>query len=93
MVQNQGILVEGSPERSIEYVSIFSPTVSNLYQLLSTLDVARTFPATTDTGTVAGLAATFGNGAMTNSMDEIEDAACLPVIGSNATEAHSIINL
>jgi hypothetical protein len=41
------------------------------------------FPATTDTATVAGLAATFGNGAMTNSMDEIEDAACLPVIGSN----------
>jgi formate dehydrogenase alpha subunit len=40
---------------------------------------------------VAGLAAAFGNGAMTNSIAEIEDAACLFIIGSNTTEAHPLI--
>lgn len=40
---------------------------------------------------MAGLAAAFGSGAMTNSIPEIEDAACLFVIGSNTTEAHPLI--
>jgi formate dehydrogenase alpha subunit len=40
---------------------------------------------------VAGLAAAFGNGAMTNSIAEIADAKCLFVIGSNTTEAHPLI--
>jgi formate dehydrogenase alpha subunit len=40
---------------------------------------------------VAGLAAAFGNGAMTNSIAEIEDAACLFIIGSNTSEAHPLI--
>ncbi len=40
---------------------------------------------------MAGLAAAFGNGAMTNSIAEIENAACLFVIGSNTTEAHPLI--
>jgi len=40
---------------------------------------------------VAGLAATFGSGAMTNSIGEIEHNDVLFVIGSNATEAHPII--
>jgi len=39
---------------------------------------------------VAGLAAAFGSGAMTNSFREIEDANCLFVIGSNTTVAHPI---
>ena len=43
--------------------------------------------------TVAGLARAFGSGAMTNSMDEFEDAGCVFVIGSNTTEAHPIIAL
>lgn len=42
---------------------------------------------------MAGLATTFGSGAMTNSIGEIQDAACLLVIGSNTTEAHPIIGL
>ena len=40
---------------------------------------------------MAGLAATFGSGAMTNSIGEIEHNDVLFVIGSNATEAHPII--
>ncbi len=35
----------------------------------------------------------FGSGAMTNSMDELADADCILVIGSNTTEAHPIIGL
>lgn len=42
---------------------------------------------------MAGLATSFGSGAMTNSIDEIQDAACLLVIGSNTTEAHPVIGL
>ena len=42
---------------------------------------------------MAGLAAAFGSGAMTNSIAEIEGADCIFVIGSNTTEAHPIIAL
>jgi formate dehydrogenase alpha subunit len=41
--------------------------------------------------TVAGLAAAFGSGAMTNTIDEIEGARCIFVIGSNTTEAHPLL--
>ena len=40
---------------------------------------------------MAGLVATFGAGAMTNSIGEIRDADFLFVIGSNTSEAHPII--
>ncbi len=40
---------------------------------------------------MAGLVATFGAGAMTNSIGEIRDADFLLVIGSNTSEAHPII--
>jgi formate dehydrogenase alpha subunit len=40
---------------------------------------------------VAGLAAAFGAGAMTNAIDEIDDADCVLVIGSNTTGQHPII--
>ena len=43
--------------------------------------------------TVAGLASTFGSGAMTNSIGEIKDVDTLFIIGSNPTEAHPIIGL
>jgi formate dehydrogenase alpha subunit len=43
--------------------------------------------------TVAGLASSFGSGAMTNSIDEIEDVDTMFIIGSNPTEAHPIIGL
>ncbi len=43
--------------------------------------------------TVAGLAQSFGSGAMTNSIDEIGDAACVLAIGSNNTEAHPIVGM
>ena len=39
----------------------------------------------------AGMVATFGAGAMTNSIGEIRDADFLFVIGSNTSEAHPII--
>lgn len=39
---------------------------------------------------MAGLAAAFGSGAMTNSFAELEQAKCLFVIGSNTTVAHPI---
>ena len=41
--------------------------------------------------TVAGLVRAFGSGAMTNSIDEILDAACILVTGSNTSEAHPIV--
>jgi formate dehydrogenase alpha subunit len=41
---------------------------------------------------VAGLAATFGSGAMTNSIGELEDADCTIVTGSNTTETHPVIS-
>ncbi len=40
---------------------------------------------------VAGLAQTFGSGAMTNSIGDIGDARCILAIGTNTTEAHPII--
>jgi len=40
---------------------------------------------------VAGLVRAFGSGAMTNSIDEMKDAACIFVIGSNAPEAHPLV--
>ena len=41
---------------------------------------------------MAGLAAAFGSGAMTNSIPEIEDANCVFLIGSNTTEAHPLVS-
>jgi len=41
--------------------------------------------------TVAGLATTFGSGAMTNSISCIEQADCILVTGSNTTEQHPMI--
>ena len=40
---------------------------------------------------MAGLAAAFGSGAMTNSIDEIERADCILIIGSNTSVAHPLI--
>ncbi len=42
---------------------------------------------------MAGLATTFGSGAMTNSVNEIGDAACILSIGSNTTVSHPIVSL
>lgn len=42
---------------------------------------------------MAGLAASFGSGAMTNSINEINDAACVLVIGSNTDSGHPVISL
>lgn len=41
--------------------------------------------------TVAGLATSFGSGAMTNSIEEIPGVDLLFVIGCNATEAHPVV--
>jgi formate dehydrogenase alpha subunit len=43
--------------------------------------------------TVAGLALSFGSGAMTNSIGEIQNCDCLLIIGSNTTEAHPVLAL
>jgi formate dehydrogenase alpha subunit len=40
---------------------------------------------------VAGLATSFGSGAMTNSINEIPQSKVLFVIGANPTEAHPVI--
>ena len=42
---------------------------------------------------MAGLAATFGSGAMTNSISEIGDAESIFIIGSNTSESHPVIAL
>ncbi|MDO8842412.1 molybdopterin oxidoreductase family protein, partial [Methanocalculus sp.] len=41
--------------------------------------------------TVAGLAATFGSGAMTNSIGDIADSKCVFILGSNTFEQHPLI--
>ena len=41
--------------------------------------------------TVVGLVQSFGSGAMTNSIRELEDADCILVIGSNTAEQHPLI--
>jgi formate dehydrogenase alpha subunit len=43
--------------------------------------------------TVAGLAQSFGAGAMTNSIDEISHANCILAIGTNTTYAHPVIGM
>lgn len=40
---------------------------------------------------VIGLARSFGSGAATNSIEELQDAKCILIIGSNTLEAHPII--
>ena len=45
------------------------------------------------TPTVSGLAQSFGSGAMTNSISEIGEAACILAIGTNTTVAHPVIGL
>ncbi len=42
---------------------------------------------------MAGLAKTFGNGAMTNSIGELKNASSIFAIGTNTTEAHPIVAL
>ncbi len=42
---------------------------------------------------MAGLATTFGSGAMTNSISEIAEPGCIFAIGTNTTRAHPIIGL
>lgn len=41
--------------------------------------------------TVAGLAATLGSGAMTNSLDDLETSRCVFIIGANTSESHPLI--
>lgn len=43
--------------------------------------------------TVAGLARAFGSGAMTNSIDDFDEAKAIFVIGSNTTECHPVIGI
>jgi formate dehydrogenase alpha subunit len=43
--------------------------------------------------TVAGLASSFGSGAMTNAIGEIKDIQTLFLIGANPTEAHPIVGM
>ncbi len=40
---------------------------------------------------MAGLAAAFGSGAMTNSFDDLESAGCIFAIGTNTTACHPLI--
>jgi formate dehydrogenase alpha subunit len=40
---------------------------------------------------VAGLATTFGSGAMTNNIDDFANAKCILAIGTNAPEAHPVL--
>jgi len=40
---------------------------------------------------VTGLVATFGSGAMTNSVPELANADCILITGSNTTEAHPLV--
>ena len=41
---------------------------------------------------MAGLAASFGSGAMTNSISEMEEADAFIIIGSNTSEAHPVLS-
>jgi formate dehydrogenase alpha subunit len=41
--------------------------------------------------TVAGLATSFGSGAMTNNVDDFNNAKCIFAIGTNTAEAYPVI--
>jgi predicted molibdopterin-dependent oxidoreductase YjgC len=41
---------------------------------------------------VAGLAAAFGSGAMTNPIEDIEKAKVILIVGSNTTENHPVLS-
>ncbi len=41
--------------------------------------------------TVLGLGASFGSGAMTNAIEELENADCILIAGSNTTEQHPLV--
>jgi len=41
--------------------------------------------------TVLGLGASFGSGAMTNSIEELENSDCILITGSNTTEQHPLV--
>ncbi|MBI2934394.1 MAG: formate dehydrogenase subunit alpha [Chloroflexi bacterium] len=43
--------------------------------------------------TVSGLGESFGSGAMTNSIQELKDSACIVAIGSNTLAAHPVIGM
>ena len=40
---------------------------------------------------MAGLVTSFGSGAMTNSINELSNAACVLAIGTNTTVAHPVL--
>jgi formate dehydrogenase alpha subunit len=42
---------------------------------------------------VAGLAATFGSGAMTNSLGDLASTRCILAIGTNTTDSHPVIGM
>ena len=42
---------------------------------------------------MTGLVIAFGSGAMTNSVPELEETACILITGSNTTEAHPLIGM
>ena len=43
--------------------------------------------------TVAGLAQSFGSGAMTNSIGDLSESACILSVGSNTTDSHPVIGM
>ncbi len=66
---------------------LFQKMVRVLFKTNSVDHCARLCHAST----VSGLAATFGSGAMTNSIDEISETDVIFVTGSNTTETHPVI--
>ena len=42
---------------------------------------------------MAGLATTFGSGAMTNNIDDFANSKCVLAIGTNTTEAHPVLGM
>lgn len=66
---------------------VFQKMIRSVFKTNSVDHCARLCHAST----VSGLAATFGSGAMTNSIDELKETETIFVIGSNTTETHPVI--
>ncbi|MFC2002844.1 formate dehydrogenase subunit alpha [Chloroflexota bacterium] len=95
--QNLNRIREGSGPDSIGFLSSAKCTNEENYLLMK---FARSVIGTNNidhcarlchSPSVVGLASSFGSGAMTNSVPEVETADCFFVIGSNTLEAHPLI--
>jgi formate dehydrogenase alpha subunit len=93
-------LVEIKQESGADAIGVLSSAKCTNEENFALMKFARTVIGTNNidhcarlchASTVVGLTSSFGSGAMTNSIPEIENADCIFIIGSNTFEQHPLI--